>query len=66
MTACHVVLEGDVASRDWLRGNVAAGNDVVNEKYKIVQSTSKFQNLLRIGMLVWGEADSETSPKRSL
>ncbi|GJS65833.1 hypothetical protein Tco_0680397 [Tanacetum coccineum] len=38
----------------------------VNEKYKIVQSTSKFQNLLRIGMLVWGEADSETSSLKSL
>ncbi|GJV32019.1 hypothetical protein Tco_1392419 [Tanacetum coccineum] len=25
-----------------------------------------FQNLLKIGMLVWGEADSETSTKRSL
>ncbi|GJU57772.1 hypothetical protein Tco_1235538 [Tanacetum coccineum] len=25
-----------------------------------------FQNLLKIGMLVWGEADLETSPKRSL
>ncbi|GKD48654.1 hypothetical protein Tco_1277630 [Tanacetum coccineum] len=25
-----------------------------------------FQNLLKIGMLVWGEADSETSPKRIL
>ncbi|GKC48634.1 hypothetical protein Tco_1071379 [Tanacetum coccineum] len=26
----------------------------------------KTANLLKIGMLVWGEADSETSPKRSL
>ncbi|GJX74948.1 zinc finger, CCHC-type containing protein [Tanacetum coccineum] len=33
---------------------------------KIVQATSKFQNLLKIWMLVWGEADSETSTKRSL
>ncbi|GJQ94496.1 hypothetical protein Tco_0005635 [Tanacetum coccineum] len=32
----------------------------------MVEATSKFQNLLKIGMLVWGEADSETSPKRSL
>ncbi|GJT84060.1 hypothetical protein Tco_1058402 [Tanacetum coccineum] len=23
-----------------------------------------FKNLLKIGMLVWGEADSETSPKK--
>ncbi|GJX83379.1 retrovirus-related pol polyprotein from transposon TNT 1-94 [Tanacetum coccineum] len=30
----------------------------------MVEATSKFQNLLKIGMLVWGEADSETSPKR--
>ncbi|GJW27552.1 hypothetical protein Tco_0044427 [Tanacetum coccineum] len=35
----------------------------VNDSKKIVQATSKFQNLLKIGMLVWGEADSETSPK---
>ncbi|GKE97546.1 hypothetical protein Tco_0020897, partial [Tanacetum coccineum] len=32
----------------------------------MVEPTSKFQNLLKIGMLVWGEADSETPPKRSL
>ncbi|GJW78955.1 hypothetical protein Tco_0140637 [Tanacetum coccineum] len=32
----------------------------------MVEATSTFQNLLKIGMLVWGEADSETSPKRSL
>ncbi|GJY75086.1 hypothetical protein Tco_0479517, partial [Tanacetum coccineum] len=31
-----------------------------------IRATSKFENLLKIGMLVWGEADSETSPKRSL
>ncbi|GJY23187.1 hypothetical protein Tco_0396845 [Tanacetum coccineum] len=31
----------------------------------MVEATSKFQNLLKIGMLVWGEADSKTSPKRS-
>ncbi|GJX31153.1 hypothetical protein Tco_0241008 [Tanacetum coccineum] len=32
----------------------------------MVEATSKFQNLLKIGMLIWGEADSKTSPKRSL
>ncbi|GJR13609.1 hypothetical protein Tco_0796261 [Tanacetum coccineum] len=32
----------------------------------MVEATSKFQNLLKIGMLVWWEADSETLPKRSL
>ncbi|GJU98036.1 hypothetical protein Tco_1327307 [Tanacetum coccineum] len=32
----------------------------------MVEATSMFQNLLKIGMLVWGKADSETSPKRSL
>ncbi|GKB49584.1 hypothetical protein Tco_0900337 [Tanacetum coccineum] len=30
------------------------------------EATSQFQNLLKIQMLVWGEADSKTSPKRSL
>ncbi|GKD80708.1 hypothetical protein Tco_1347547, partial [Tanacetum coccineum] len=33
---------------------------------KMVEATSKFQNLLKIWMLVWGEADSETSSKKSL
>ncbi|GKE13515.1 hypothetical protein Tco_1417066 [Tanacetum coccineum] len=32
----------------------------------MVEATSMFQNLLKIGMLVWGKVDSETSPKRSL
>ncbi|GJX85538.1 hypothetical protein Tco_0336312 [Tanacetum coccineum] len=32
----------------------------------MVEATSMFHNLLKIGMLVWGEADLETSPKRSL
>ncbi|GKA44346.1 hypothetical protein Tco_0737070 [Tanacetum coccineum] len=32
----------------------------------MVEATSKIQNLLKIGMLVWGEADSENLPKRSL
>nr|GEW09687.1 reverse transcriptase domain-containing protein [Tanacetum cinerariifolium] len=30
---------------------------------KMVEATSKFQNLIKIEMLVWREADSETSPK---
>nr|GEU87728.1 hypothetical protein [Tanacetum cinerariifolium] len=38
--------------------------DDVKEDLKMVEATSKFQNLLNIGMLVWDEADSETFAKK--
>ncbi|GJW68853.1 hypothetical protein Tco_0123277 [Tanacetum coccineum] len=41
-----------------------ADTNFVNEKYKIVQSTSKFQNLLRIGMLISKDKEDQQAGKQ--